>query len=129
MMGASTVLDFGGACGLHYKLVSIQSPDIRWAVVETPAMVKRAAELATDKLQFFTSIDAAADWLGPVDVMHSNGALQYTQLCGLGAQTMVWDRVYLGERETEIQVSHLANNGPGPRSDKNCAQGRKVRTH
>jgi hypothetical protein len=85
-------------------------------------MVKRAAELATDKLQFFTSIDAAADWLGPVDVMHSNGALQ-------GAQTMVWDRVYLGERETEIQVSHLANNGPGRAPTKTAHKAvRYVRT-
>jgi hypothetical protein len=44
------VLDFGGACGLHYK--QAQMPDVRRAVVETPAMVTRAAEIATDKLRF-----------------------------------------------------------------------------
>lgn len=48
-----------------------------WAVVETPAMTARASELATDRLRFFTDIDGAAEWLGYVDVMHSNCALQY----------------------------------------------------
>ena len=34
--GVKTVIDFGGGSGLHYKLARQQSPDIRWAVVETP---------------------------------------------------------------------------------------------
>ncbi|QOG23484.1 hypothetical protein [Bradyrhizobium sp. SEMIA] len=72
-----TVLDFGGGAGLHYKIARQQSPDIRWAVVETPAMVRRAKELATDKLMFFEDIESAAAWLGSVDLMHSNGAIQY----------------------------------------------------
>ena len=74
--GASTVLDFGGGCGIHYK--QARSPTVRWAIVESPAMVERASELSTERLQFFTSISEAADWLGPIDLMHSNGALQYT---------------------------------------------------
>jgi putative methyltransferase (TIGR04325 family) len=68
MAGAATVLDFGGACGLHYK--QAQSSSVRWAVVETPAMAERARALASDKLRFFTSISDAAAWLGPIDVMH-----------------------------------------------------------
>ena len=48
MAGVSSVLDFGGGCGLHYKLARLQSPNIRWAVAETPAMARRASELATD---------------------------------------------------------------------------------
>ena len=44
MAGVSTVLDFGGGCGLHYKMARRQTPDIRWAVVETPAMAARASE-------------------------------------------------------------------------------------
>src|SRR4051794_30729350 len=75
MAGVSSVLDFGGGCGLHYK--QARSPNVQWAVVETPAMVERAKELATDRLQFFTEISEAAEWLGDIDVMHSNGALQY----------------------------------------------------
>src|SRR5262245_28936400 len=94
--GASAVLDFGGGCGVHYKLAHLQSPDIRWAVVETPAMVRRASALATDRLRFFTEVAAAKSWLGSIDVMHSNGALQYTPdplavldtLCGLKAKQM-----------------------------------------
>jgi len=74
--GLSSVLDFGGGCGLHYKQAN--SPTVRWAVVETPEMTERARELATDRLRFFTSIGAAADWLGSIDLMHSDGALQYT---------------------------------------------------
>jgi putative methyltransferase (TIGR04325 family) len=119
--GASSVLDFGGGCGLHYK--QAKSPDVRWAVVDTPMMVARAAALATDKLKFFAGIAAAADWLGDVDVMHSNGALQYTpnpkqtlrELCGLGARRMIWNRMALSEdiTETEIQSALLSDNGPG----------------
>src|SRR5260370_29784385 len=63
MVGFSSVLDFGGGCGLHYKLARRQSPDIRWAVVETPAMLERASELATEKLRFFTDISDAPKWL------------------------------------------------------------------
>jgi hypothetical protein len=59
MAGVSSVLDFGDGCGQHYKLARRQSPDIRWAVVETPAMLKRASELATDKLQFFADTSMA----------------------------------------------------------------------
>ena len=60
--GINTVLDFGGGAGLHYKVARRQCPDIRWAVVETPAMVRRAKELGTDRLMFFERIDQAADW-------------------------------------------------------------------
>lgn len=117
---AKTVLDFGGGCGLHYKCAG---PKVRWAVVETPAMVKRARELATDQLQFFTSIRAAADWLSEVEMMHSNGALQYTpdpeaalrELCALRAETMLWRRVQLspGGTMVSVQTSRLVDNGPG----------------
>ena len=121
MIGVSSVLDFGGGCGLHYK--QARSPSVRWAVVETPAMVERASELATDRLQFFTSISDAADWLGTIDIMHSNGALQYApepeqalgQLCALNARKMLWQRVLLSAKSTEreIQSSLLGDNGPG----------------
>jgi putative methyltransferase (TIGR04325 family) len=116
---AKTVLDFGGGCGLHYKEAQLAA---KWAVVETAAMVQRARELATDQLQFFTDIRAAADWLGEVDLMHSNGAIQYTQnpeatlndLVSLRANVMLWRRVSLSARKTiGLQTSHLVDNGPG----------------
>jgi hypothetical protein len=123
MVGVSSVLDFGGGCGLHYKLARRRSPDIHWAVVETLAMLERAKELATDKLQFFTDISEAQRWLGTIDVMHSNSALQYTpepedtlnRLCSLRAKRMIWDRITLSKAniERELQSSLLGDNGPG----------------
>jgi hypothetical protein len=123
MQGVSSVLDFGGGCGLHYKLARRQSQDIRWAVVETPAMLERASEFATDKLQFFTDISEAHRWLGAIDVMHSNSVLQYTpdpedtlkRLCGLRARRMIWERLSLSQQgtEREVQSSLLGDNGPG----------------
>jgi putative methyltransferase (TIGR04325 family) len=116
--GVSSVLDFGGGCGRHYK--DANSASVRWAVVETPAMVARAKELSTERLQFFATIKEAADWLGTVDVVHSNGAIQNTpnpgeflrQLCALRAKKMLWYRVLLGEGR-EVQTSYLGDNGPG----------------
>lgn len=119
--GASSVLDFGGGFGVHYK--QAQSDVVRWAIVETPAVVARAAPIETNNLRFFTTIEAAARWLGPIDLIHSNGALQYSaapeqtirKLCALRARKIIWDRVMLASREIERldQVSHLVDNGPG----------------
>jgi hypothetical protein len=123
MAGVQSVLDFGGGCGLHYKLARRQSPDIRWAVVETPAMAARASALATDRLRFFSDIDEAAAWLGAIEMMYSNGALQYTpqpiqmlqRLCNVGANTMLWERVLISVSglERDTQSSYLSDNGPG----------------
>jgi hypothetical protein len=123
MVGVTSVLDFGGGCGVHYKLARLQSPDIKWAVVETPAMVARASELATDRFRFFDSIRSAAAWLGSIEVMHSSGALQYTpepqktlrELCGLNAKKLLWLRMALSTDtlEREMQSSNLGDNGPG----------------
>jgi putative methyltransferase (TIGR04325 family) len=123
MLGVTSVLDFGGGFGDHYKLARLQSPSIKWAVVETPAMVAKAAELATGRLRFFSSIPEAAAWLGSIEVMHSSGALQYTpepevtlrELCGLRAKRMLWQRMALStdRLEREMQSSNLGDNGPG----------------
>jgi putative methyltransferase (TIGR04325 family) len=119
---STAVLDFGGGAGIHYKLARLQSPGIRWAVVETPAMVDRASQLATDQLMFFDDIQKAADWLGSIDLMHSNGAIQYVgdaletvkALCATRPARMVWYRVPIGDAaKVEVQTSLLSNNGPG----------------
>lgn len=122
--GVATVLDFGGGAGLHYKLARLQNPQIRWAIVETRAMVHRASELTTDKLKFFSDINAAADWLKDVELMHSNGAIQYVpnpieivkSLCATRPRAMAWRRVPTDERQEsaiELQTSFLSDNGPG----------------
>src|SRR5580692_11137744 len=74
----SAVLDFGGGFGQHYKCAARHSPMVRWAVVETQALVARASVLTDERLKFFTSIREAVDWLGKPDLMHSDGALHYT---------------------------------------------------
>lgn len=121
MAGVTSVLDFGGGCGQHYKVARRDNPIIKWAVVETPAMADRASELATNKLRFFTSIPEARGWLGDIDVMHSDGAIQYTpdpektlrQLCSIGAREMQWKRVFLSDKaKREKQISLLGENGP-----------------
>ena len=104
------VLDFGGACGFHHRVARHALADLplQWAVVETPAMAARAAELATDLLQFFTTPGEATDWLGGIDLMHSSSAIQYTadpegvtrQLCGLSARTLAWSRTALADGNT-----------------------------
>lgn len=119
---ARTVLDFGGGAGRHYKEAVDDSHAVRWAIVETPAMVEGATKLSTDKLRFFTNITEATKWLGHVDLMHSNGALQYAPdpvmtlraLCDVGAQQMLWYRLFLSDRAEHVtQISRLADNGPG----------------
>jgi hypothetical protein len=85
-------------------------------------MVARARELETEQLRFFTEIEPAARWLSDIDVMHSDGALQYTdnpvaklsELCGLGARRMFWHRLFLSPIEPvkERQRSRLSDNGP-----------------
>ena len=120
--GVKTVLDFGGGAGQHYKLARQQSPDIQWAVVETPTMVQRAKELGTDRLMFFECVEEAAAWLGDVDLVHSNGAIQYVPealetvrtLCSVQPATLAWYRVPISEKaRREVQTSYLSDNGPG----------------
>jgi putative methyltransferase (TIGR04325 family) len=121
--GVNSVLDFGGGAGLHYKLARKQSPGIRWAVVETPAMAHRARQLATNRLMFFSDIREAADWLGEVELMHSNGAIQYVPdaietirtLCATRPAALAWYRVPISDADAkaEVQTSFLSDNGPG----------------
>lgn len=117
---ARTVLDFGGGSGRHYKEAS--PAHARWAVVETSAMVAQARALETERLRFFETIDEATSWLGPVDLMHSNGAIQYTDdpmrfvesLVAVRAKEMRWFRLHLSDNPAEdSQTSFLNDNGPG----------------
>lgn len=119
------VLDFGGAAGFHYLCAQRMFPArrFRWAVVERPEMVAAAAELSSVRLQFFDTIQSAAAWLGGVDLLHSNGAVNYVdepertldELLSLKASTVTWARLLLGEdRRTEEHIAPLSAHGPGP---------------
>jgi putative methyltransferase (TIGR04325 family) len=119
------VLDFGGGGGLQY-LAAVQAfprRTLRWAIVEHPAMVRRARELERENLKYFSSPDAAAEWLGNVDLLHSNGALQYldqpeemlTRLLALRPAFVSWSRLLIGPAAVvETQVAPLRDHGPGP---------------
>jgi putative methyltransferase (TIGR04325 family) len=119
------VLDFGGACGLHYKLATLMFPDarFRWAIVETLSMLRRARSLETESLKFFQSVEAAAAWLGGVDLVNSNSALQYVEhplgvvheLLALAPKVVLWERLMLsmGATHADQQRSLLFDHGPG----------------
>ena len=119
------VLDFGGACGLHYQMARQTQIGVTWAVVETPAMVRKASSAAPDRdLRYFATVETARDWLGGVDCVYSSSALQYVPdpqgtvagLLDIGAPIVAWARLPLTEGPTHTfkQVSRLADNGPGP---------------
>jgi putative methyltransferase (TIGR04325 family) len=123
--GPLSVLDFGGAAGLHYFVAKQAFPEreFRWAIVETSSMAAQAARFADEHLRFFTLIDDAAHWLGTVALVHCVSALQYVpgpeatldRLLALRAPTLLWAKLMLSEqRETFSQISRLRDNGPGP---------------
>lgn len=123
--GPLRVIDFGGAAGLHYRVAKQAMPrqPFRWAVIETPEMTTAAAGLATPEMRFFSNLQSGIDWLGTVQLMHCVSALQYVpapeellrQLLTLGADTLLWAKLMLGDRrETFVQSSFLRDNGPGP---------------
>jgi len=119
------VLDFGGAFGLSHFLARQRTRmPLLWAVVETPAFVKRSAGLETGELRFFDSVAAAQAWLGNVDLAYTSGALQYTpspedalsSLLDLqpGVLALLRCAFSRDDRLIEIQSSLLSENGPGP---------------
>ena len=124
MAGSSSVLDFGGGCGLHYKQAWDPST-VRWAIVETPAMVARATELATDRLRFFTSIlhrgrrglarlNRRHAFKRCADKTRDNPYSILQQLCALRSKRMLWYRVFLSPdiEKKQLQSSLLGDNDP-----------------
>ena len=122
------VIDFGGACGAHYfllKSILMDRVSLNWHVVETPAMARRAAELETDELRFFSSIDDAASALDRVDLAFSSGTLQcipnpteaLKMLLQPRPEIVVLARLGLTQGSAEVVTIHearLSHNGPGP---------------
>ncbi len=121
-----TILDFGGACGVHYfeiKKFLPESLDIKWIVIETTQMVNSAKthNLETEGLTFRDSLEN----LPPIDFIYSSGALQYTskpynileQLLKIDANYILFNRMMFNDDVREIitiQTSLLSENGPGP---------------
>jgi putative methyltransferase (TIGR04325 family) len=120
-----TVLDFGGGCGFHYfrVIAAIRTP-LRWAVVETPTMAERAAKLAQDRFEVFTTLAEAVAVLGRVDLVHASSAIQYvpdplatlTSLAALRPRHFALARlpVWGMPQTVGVQTSPLSANGIGP---------------
>jgi putative methyltransferase (TIGR04325 family) len=119
------VLDFGGNCGLHYFLAKQETGRaFKWAVVETPTIVKASAPLESEELRFFCDLDSALEWLErKPELVHSSSAIQYTpepemflsRLVDIQAPCLAILRgaVALGPRRVIVQTSRLSENGPG----------------
>lgn len=121
-----TILDFGGACGIHYYETRALVPDnvlLKWYVVETPQMVQSAKSrgLNNSDLIFVHSIDEIEQ---KIDFIYSSGALQYvsepyiqtTQLLNTGADIIVLNRMMFNKLNKDIvtiQKSSFLENGPG----------------
>lgn len=123
LAGARRVLDFGGGFGIHYLEALATCPDVRWVVVETADVVNMAPQWP--RLNVVSTIDDALAWLGsPPDLIHSNGALQYSinpttilvNLMKIAAPHMLFYRTLLSPFDfplRQIQTSRFIHHGPG----------------
>lgn len=123
-----TVLDFGGACGAHFyriKALFCTELNLRWCVVETPAMVRKARSLQSESLSFCDSLSKAAEAIGNIDIVYSSGTLQcvpdaygtLAELISCRGSYLVLPRLGLSEEPNDIVTCHearLSDNGPGP---------------
>lgn len=123
-----TVVDFGGACGIHYftmqKLLDNSNTNFKWIVVETAEMVNAAkqAGLENDNLRFVNNL---SDITESVDILHSSGTIHYVskpfeflqKMMELKPKYLAFNRTYLIEQEdietVFIQTSMLSHNGVG----------------
>ena len=122
------VMDFGGGGGYHYTIARKafgNSKTIKWNVVETEAMSQAAKRISDDNLRFFTTIEAAKNDLGAVDLVFSSSAIQYCpeplkyldRLTRIESKFIFITRTPFIAGNTEIiakQNSNLSDNGPGP---------------
>jgi putative methyltransferase (TIGR04325 family) len=122
------VLDFGGACGLHYFIARAFLGDrmrLRWHVVETAPMAAVAQDFEDGQLHFFETLSRATAACEPIDLVFSSGALQYVPepyatlgaLTQCGATTLFLTRLGLTSHPADlitIQTAPLSAHGPGP---------------
>ncbi len=122
-----SVIDFGGACGALYFQVRNFFPKslkIRWAVVETPAMVNKAKKIENSEITFHDTLDNILQDLGNVDIFHTSATLQaldspreYLQkMVDLKVKYAFFNRVGIHKGNHDIFTVHrskLSWNGPG----------------
>ena len=120
------ILDFGGACGIHYyEMLPFLPKDciVKWTVIETNEMVNAAnkCRLGSEDLNFKGNIEEITSG---IDLVYSSCALLYTKepylelnkLIKLKAKWMLFNRMMFNENDRDIytlQKSKLSDNGPG----------------
>jgi putative methyltransferase (TIGR04325 family) len=116
--GPLSVVDFGGATGGLGLALREHVPDLKFTIVETPALVALMQE--TDGVVFTTSMPATCD------VFYSSGTLQYVpdpyavveHAFAAARHAVVLKRNYFSERPIiRIHYSRLFENGAGPIPD------------
>ncbi len=121
---ARAILDFGGGAGTAFYRAFLHGLSLgtRWAIVETPAMVAYCTDRHLGhRLRWFVNVYEAANWLGEIDLIHCDGALQYTddphwtvlRLASLNARELYYNRTFLNNGKPEIEQSFLSDHGPG----------------
>jgi len=120
------IVDFGGACGIHYyEVLSFIPKDyiVKWTVIETKEMVASAKKFGcgNQNLDFISDSDEV---IGEVDLIYSSCALLYVKnpyleldkLIKLSAKWILVNRMMFNEEDRDIytlQKSKLSGNGPG----------------
>jgi putative methyltransferase (TIGR04325 family) len=120
-----TVIDFGGAAGIHFFLSKSFVPNLRsWTVIETKAMVEQQEQNGEEKLKFCTMGDLVFDDLD-CDLLYLSSSLQYVedpiqtlnQLIRIRPKLILISRTPFNQKDTKAiftQTSRLSSNGPGP---------------
>jgi putative methyltransferase (TIGR04325 family) len=112
------VLDFGGACGTLYFVTRALLPGriAEWTVVETPAMVAAATDLADGALAFTTEFPPETDLVWSSGTLQSvpDPASAMAGMLAIDAPLVCLTRLDWGKGEITIQRSRLSENGPGP---------------
>ena len=121
------VLDLGGGGGTHFHVTRNfldHQVKLKWAVVETEAMVSSAKVISHPQLEFFTDLNKAVKYLGGVDFALASSVLQYfpdpfdglNKLLNAKAQYVLITRTALLDDDKiihHLQKSKLSDNGPG----------------
>ena len=122
-----SVLDFGGACGVHYFLAKMVFGDrvkFNWTVVETPTMSRVAKAFESDDLRFFDSLDDTTNNGQRYDLVFMSGSLQYIpspyktlkRLIDCDAPNLFLTRIALSTTDSDyisIHESTLPKHGRG----------------
>lgn len=121
------LIDFGGACGaLYFQTRNFFPSDtiIRWAVIETPAMVNKAKKLSNEELSFWCDLNEAITFLGTPDIFYTSGTIQaldkpreYLQkMVNIKSDYVFFNRVGVHKGKGDLFTVHsskLSWNGPG----------------